>query len=261
MTTVTRIPGFRSNRKMQVAAYIRVSTTMGKQEESFENQKTYYEQKIKDNPEWELAGIYGDEMSGTHSKNREEFQKLISDAMEGKIDLILCKSVSRWARNMRISENMKWTYRQKKTQGKFYGRKGMYYGYDTKDDEFKANADAENVRYIFESYANGLGMKEIADELNTRGIKNKKEREWTRGTVKYILKNEVYVGDVIFNKTPSRNVISGEIDKDWEARYVKDHHAGIISRELWDAVQKRMAERRKRNTKGIALFSPSSEGR
>ena len=160
-----------------------------------------------------------------------------------------------------ISENMKWTYRQKKTQGKFYGRKGMYYGYDTKDDEFKANADAENVRYIFESYANGLGMKEIADELNTRGIKNKKEREWTRGTVKYILKNEVYVGDVIFNKTPSRNVISGEIDKDWEARYVKDHHAGIISRELWDAVQKRMAERRKRNTKGIALFSPSSEGR
>ena len=52
-----------------------------------------------------------------------------------------------------------------------------------------------------------------------------------------ILKNEVYVGDVLIGKTPSRNVISIKIDDDHISRYVENHHAGIISRELWEKVK------------------------
>ncbi len=97
---VTKIPSFRNQRKTQVAAYIRVSSTMKTQDESYENQAAYYEKQIGSNPEWELAGIYGEKVSGTHAQNRDEFQRLITDALDGKIDLILCKSVSRWARNV-----------------------------------------------------------------------------------------------------------------------------------------------------------------
>ena len=55
-----------------------------------------------------------------------------------------------------------------------------------------------------------------------------------------ILRNEIYVGDVIFRKHSSRNVITREIDKDWKPKYVRDHHVGIVSRETWDTVQARL---------------------
>ncbi|MDO4757445.1 MAG: recombinase family protein, partial [Parabacteroides sp.] len=58
-------------------------------------------------------------------------------------------------------------------------------------------------------------------------------------------KNEVYVGDLIFCKSPSRNVITGEIDKDWKPKYVRDHHVGIVDRETWDAVQARLEASRR----------------
>lgn len=91
-------------RKKRVAAYCRVSTTMEAQEDSFELQKRYYERFIKNNPEWEFIGIYADEKSGTSSKNRAGFNKMLEDARVGKIDLILCKSISRFARNIVDSE-------------------------------------------------------------------------------------------------------------------------------------------------------------
>lgn len=86
--------------KLNVAAYARVSTKSNEQQTSFESQKRYYENKIKDNKEWNYVGIYADEgISGTSSKRRDEFLKMIKDAISGKIDLILTKSISRFARN------------------------------------------------------------------------------------------------------------------------------------------------------------------
>lgn len=86
--------------KLNVAAYARVSTKSNEQQTSFESQKRYYENKIKDNKEWNYVGIYADEgISGTSSKRRDEFLKMIKDAISGKIDLILAKSISRFARN------------------------------------------------------------------------------------------------------------------------------------------------------------------
>lgn len=86
--------------KLRVAAYCRVSTDSDEQETSFETQVEVYEKKIRANPAWEYAGVYTDEgITGTKASKRPGFQKMIKDAEEGKIDRIITKSISRFARN------------------------------------------------------------------------------------------------------------------------------------------------------------------
>lgn len=86
--------------KRRVAAYARVSTDSDEQYTSFEAQVDYYTKYISNHPEWEYVGIYTDEgISGTNTKRRTGFNKMIEDALNGKIDLIVTKSVSRFARN------------------------------------------------------------------------------------------------------------------------------------------------------------------
>ena len=105
---VTKIPAdpakaarFDPNRPLRVAAYCRVSTDLDDQLNSYETQKAYYTEYIRKNPKWRFAGIYADEgISGTQVKKRESFLRMISDCENGKIDLILIKSVSRYARNI-----------------------------------------------------------------------------------------------------------------------------------------------------------------
>lgn len=96
----TRIPRKRDLHKKRVAAYCRVSTLLEEQEDSFETQVSYYKTFIEANDEWEFAGIYSDEKSGTKAENRPGFQKLVRDALDGKVDYILCKSISRFSRNI-----------------------------------------------------------------------------------------------------------------------------------------------------------------
>ena len=87
-------------RKLRVAAYCRVSTEEEEQQSSFETQKLYYTEKITSTPEWEIAGIYADDgISGVHTKKRDGFNQMIQDCKKRKIDLILTKSISRFARN------------------------------------------------------------------------------------------------------------------------------------------------------------------
>ena len=87
-------------RKRKVAAYARVSTAKEEQENSFDAQVSYYTQKIQANPEWVFVEVYSDEgITGTNTKKREGFNSMIADAVNGKIDLIITKSVSRFARN------------------------------------------------------------------------------------------------------------------------------------------------------------------
>ena len=89
-----------ANKKKRVCAYGRVSTDDEEQITSYNSQIKYYTEKIKSNPDWEFVGIYADEgISGTQVKNRTEFQRMIDDALNGKIDIILAKSISRFARN------------------------------------------------------------------------------------------------------------------------------------------------------------------
>lgn len=104
MRKITKIEANRpdpfANPKLRVAAYCRVSTDSKEQAESLKAQADHYEKHIKANPEWEYLGVYYDEgISGTKKENREGLQKLISDCENKKIDLIVTKSISRFARN------------------------------------------------------------------------------------------------------------------------------------------------------------------
>ena len=84
----------------RVAAYCRVSTDSEEQLTSYTMQKRVYTEMIQKKPEWCLAGIYADEgISGTRADKRGEFQRMIRDCQKGKIDYIITKSVSRFARN------------------------------------------------------------------------------------------------------------------------------------------------------------------
>ena len=89
-----------SEKKLRVAAYCRVSTELEEQESSYEAQVEYYTRKIQETENWKLAGIYADDgKSATNTKKRDDFMAMIKDAEGGKIDMILTKSVSRFARN------------------------------------------------------------------------------------------------------------------------------------------------------------------
>ena len=86
--------------KFRVAAYCRVSTDMDEQLTSYEAQIAHYSEYISRHPGWELAGIYADGgISGTNTKKREEFKRMIEDCMNGRIDMVVTKSISRFARN------------------------------------------------------------------------------------------------------------------------------------------------------------------
>ena len=94
-------PGNLFRHKLRVAAYCRVSTDSEEQINSYKNQLAYYTEKINSNPEWIFAGIYADEgITGTSMKHREDFKRMLRACREGRIDLILCKSVSRFGRNI-----------------------------------------------------------------------------------------------------------------------------------------------------------------
>lgn len=101
-----------NDKKLRVAAYVRVSEETKEAQHSLHAQIDFYQRKIHEKAEWELAGIYKDNgISGTDIKRREGFVRLISDCEAGKIDLILVKSVSRFARNtldlLRIVRHLK----------------------------------------------------------------------------------------------------------------------------------------------------------
>lgn len=86
--------------KLRVAAYCRVSTDYDEQASSYETQVAHYKELIQKEPTWEFAGIYADDgISGTNTKKREQFNKMIAACKTGKINLIVTKSISRFARN------------------------------------------------------------------------------------------------------------------------------------------------------------------
>ena len=89
-----------SLRQQRVAAYCRVSTEEEEQQSSYENQCNYYTDLIMKNPQWSMVGIFADEgISGTSAKKRDNFMRMIKACKQKKIDLILTKSISRFARN------------------------------------------------------------------------------------------------------------------------------------------------------------------
>ncbi len=96
---ITQMP-INATTTKKVAAYARVSTNSDEQYTSYEAQVTYYQKYIQDRPDWEYTYVYADEgITGTNTKKRIEFNRMIKDAINGKINLIITKSISRFARN------------------------------------------------------------------------------------------------------------------------------------------------------------------
>ena len=272
--------------RIRAAAYCRVSTLLDSQETSIESQQMHYDSLIRAHEEWDLAGIYLEAgVSGTKAENRPELQRLLEDCRQGKIDLILTKSISRFARNTtdciqmvrtltglgvdilfekenihtgtmgsellltllaclaadesrNISENMKWGIRKRFSDGTY--RMGMEpYGYGQQQGQLVILEDeAEIVRRIFSLALTGSGMATIAKMLNRESIPSPTGIEWTQPTIRRILSNPVYKGDMLYQKTyMDEHYMQKENQGELDRYYLADHHEGIVSREDFDRTQ------------------------
>ncbi len=280
-------------RKKRVAAYVRVSTEKEMALNSLENQAEAYTAQIKADPDWEFAGIYEDRgISGT-KEMRPAFQQMLADCRAGKIDLILTKAFTRFARNTVVllstlrelkalgidvyfekdnihslsengeflitllaayaqaesysaSENQKWRIKKAFEEGRTTLGKMM--GYRLRDGVLTVvPEEAEIVRQIFEDYLSGMGENAIARKLIRMGVAPmRSQRPWNRTSIRYILTNEKYCGNMLLQKTYIENYISKKPVRNHgeRTRYlVENSHEAIIPKEMFDAAQ---AERRKR---------------
>ena len=132
LTRFTAVP-ITEQRRRKVAAYARVSTDHEEQQSSYEAQLDYYTNFIRNHDGWEFVNVYADEgITGTSTKHREGFKQMVADALAGKIDLIVTKSVSRFARNTVDSLT---TIRQLKENGtECYFEKENIWTFDSKGE-------------------------------------------------------------------------------------------------------------------------------
>lgn len=296
MKKVTRLGGdikkSSTTKVLRVAAYCRVSTDSDAQLESLEAQKTHYENYIAGREDWEFAGLYFDEgISGTKKEKRPALLRMIADCKAGKIDFIITKSISRFARNTTdclemvrklleldipiyfekenlntssmeselflailssiaegestsISENNKWSIQRRFKNGTF---KLCYppYGYEWDGEQMVINPEqAKTVRWIYDQVLSGKGTHAIAEELNNNGVPTKKGGRWTPTTVRGMISNEKYTGDVIFQKTYTDSQFNRHVNYGEKDQYaMSDHHEAIISREVFDAANALVAQR------------------
>ena len=285
--------------KTRVAAYCRVSTDMEDQLHSLSAQIKYFTEYINNHEDYELIEVYYDEgISGTSTKKRDGFNRMIADCENGKIDLILTKEVSRFARNTidtlsytrklkslnvnvlfmndgidtrdkdselrltimaslaqeesrKISERVKWGVRRRMENGEVFGA-GRFYGYKVVDGKLEiVPEEAEVVKRIFHMYLyENKGTTKIAQELNADKIPTLNGGLWSAPTLLGMLKNEKYTGDLTQWKhyTPDfleHNQIKNKGDNpDIPLITVENHHEGIVSKEVFAAVNQEIKRRR-----------------
>ena len=292
---VRKVTTERQQQKLNVAAYARVSTLSEEQEESFDTQVEYYTAYIQSVDEWNFVDVYADQgKSGLSADKRPGFQRMIRDAMDGKIDKILVKSISRFGRNSleaqtyvhklkekgvevfferegissfnpqadmvfnlltavaqeesrSTSQNLKWAFAKRAEQGIRHLGNNRVLGYDEIDGVLTPNEDAWAVKFMFESYASGMTMKQISEELQARGFTTLHGRDKLAiATIAGILRNEIYKGDRRIQKAPHNDMLTHQPEKggEYKSYYVERDHEGIVSRELWEKVQQVLAEPR-----------------
>ena len=142
----------------------------------------------------------------------------------------------------RNSERQKALYRQRVFQGTFQPSRGKYFGFNTNEHIFKPDENAPVVKLIFSLFISGKSYREIATAINAMEIKNSRGNNFSRHTIRNILKNEIYVGDIQFQKKPARDINTGKVDTLQARIYVFDHHTAIIDRETWNQAQEMFKE-------------------
>lgn len=236
ITPITR----QGTKKMQVAAYCRVSSNSADQLNSYAAQIRAYKKYIGARGDWELVDIFADEgLTGMKSENRSEFQRMIRMCELKQIDLIITKSISM---NQRLSI-------VKRMELGEYVDSNAPYGYRLVDKMLAVyEPEAVIVRNIFTLYLQGFSTSEIARELNKLNIPTKSGKEtWRPSRVTYILRNERYIGDSFYQKTYRETTVpfNQHTNRGQEDRfYAKGTHPSIVDKNVFDAVQT-LIEKRK----------------
>lgn len=282
--------------KLRVAAYARVSSSSEEQLNSFAAQLNYYNDLISSRENWVMVDLYADEgVTGTSTEKRKGFQRLIADCRKGKIDRILVKSISRFARNTKecletirelkqlgigiqfekesidtsemsgelltalfasfaqaesqsISGNMRWSY-QKRMEGGTFLPSSLSYGYKMVDGEIVIDPPrAKVVQRIFTDYLSGSSMEEIAERLNRLQLTHPELgcRRWHFHSISYILQNEKYTGDSLWQKTYRTDTfpVKKHINRGEKPSYfAMDTHPAIIDRESFQQVKTLLSQR------------------
>lgn len=266
--------------RKKVAAYCRVSTLQEIQHHSLEAQQQYYEQLIHRHPEWVFAGIYADQVSGRNNLRMRAFQQMMEDCKQGKIDLILVKSISRMGRNtvqflqaytelkqlgvdvyfeveqisirdpkavllltiyaalyQNESESksfaVRWGIRARFADGTSGMANRPCYGYRQNAGTLvPIPEEATIVRLIYKWHEQGISLRKIASALAEMGIKSPRgNSNWSIETIRKILNNEKYYGNVLLQKTyvsdfftGKQSVNKGELDR----YFLESHHEPIL---------------------------------
>ena len=282
-------------KRKRVAAYARVSMETERLMHSLSAQISYYSELIQKNPAWEYAGVYADNfISGTETYKRQEFQRMLADCEAGLIDIILCKSISRFARNTvdlletvrhlktlgievrfekeninsmsgdgelmltilasfaqeesrSISENVKWGIRKRFENGEMCCKNPVL-GYEWVDDQLiVVPEEAAIVKRIFQNFLDGKSRLETERELNGEGITTKNGCRWQDSSIKVVLTNITYTGNLLFQKEyitdpiiKRRRKNKGELPQ----YFVEGTHEAIIDMETFQYVQAEMQRRR-----------------
>ncbi len=284
-------------KRKKVAAYARVSRDTVRLMNSVSAQISYYSTLIQGNSQWEYAGVYADcGISGTDISKRDEFIRMLADCEAGKIDIILCKSISRFARNTvdlletvrhlkelgievrfekerinslsqdgelmlsllasfaqeesrSISGNCKWGIRKRFQSGEIGVANKHLLGYRDNEELEKymiIPQEAETVRWMFQMYIDGVSLRRIAENMNRTGIRSVRGNKFQEGTVRQMIFNEVYAGDIRRQKcyiadpvTKTKVKNNGELPQ----YYMAGCHEAIIDRETYAKVQAEMKRR------------------
>ena len=302
MREVTEIKQeFPKNENKRVAAYARVSVNSQRLINSLSNQISHYSNLIRQNPQWIYAGVYADEgITGTLTEKRGEFKRLIRDCEDGKIDIILVKSISRFARNTvdlletvrhlkdlgvevrfekeninsmsgegelmlsilasfaqeesrSVSENVKWGARKRFEKGMPNGRVRVF-GYIWEGDTLVIVPDeAETVKRIFHEFLDGQSPRKIAKNLNAENITTRSGCQWSDFSIRTVLKNITYTGNMILQKVYVADPISKrrKLNRGELPRYfVENTHEPIIDEEVFRQAEEEFARRSAANRRG-----------
>ena len=166
-----------------------------------------------------------------------EKENIDTRTMESELMLSILSSLAE-SESRSISENNKWSIKKRFQNGTFIISSPPY-GYENVDGKMVVNEDeGKIIKEIFKKYLSGKGTHKIAEDLNKRKIKGQKGAKWHGSTINGILKNEKYIGDVIYQKTYTDENYNRHKNKGEEDQYkIIDNHEAIVSREDFEKVQ------------------------
>ena len=286
MAEITTIqPIEKPHRTIRCGAYCRVSTGSAEQLHSYAAQRVWFSNLLNGSQTEVLVDIYADVgISGTTAK-RPEFMRMLDDCRRGRIDRILTKSISRFARNTRdclailrelremdvtvffekenidtarsademmiaimgglaqeesqsISRNIRWSLHRKMAAGTL-GVARVPYGYDKVNGRLVINDEqAAVVRRIFSLYLGGMGARRIAALFNSEGLPAPESAAWNNITIYKMLSQEMYLGDIRWQKTVSVFMGKSRPNKGQaDSFYVSGSHDPIIDRDTFESAQ------------------------